>query len=206
MHMQHKPSRWALNQHILRAIVASWLLIGFSQHANAANTVTNAATSTEQTSQRSVQLAYVQGEGDVQGFKLAVQQQSPFFSETLRSYGVQGTVSFEMSANFWQYGPQNNIDHNAVLALSPVLTYPLGMLAGAEVAAEFGIGLSLLDDTTFAGKNVSTHYQFEDRLGVLVRLSAQDAVTLRYLHYSNAGFKKPNPGLDFISLGYSRAF
>jgi hypothetical protein len=179
--------------------VASWLLIGFSQHANAASP-------TGPFGQRNVQLAYVQGEGDVQGIKLAVQQQSPFFSDALQSYGVQGTISFEMSANFWQYGPENYTDHNAVLALSPVLTYPLGTLAGAEVAAEFGIGLSLLDDTIFAGKNVSTHYQFEDRLGLVARLSAQDAVTLRYLHYSNAGFKKPNPGLDFIALGYSRAF
>jgi len=203
MHKQHKPGRWALNQHILRAIVASWLVIGFSQHTNAA---TNTVTSPDQTGQRSVQLAYVQGEGDVQGIKLAVQQQSPFFSEALQSFGVQGTISFEMSANFWRYGPQNMTDHNAVLALSPVLTYPLGTLSGAEVAAEFGIGLSLLDDTTFAGKNVSTHYQFEDRLGLVVRLSPQHAVSLRYLHYSNAGFKKPNPGLDFIALGYSRAF
>ncbi|MGB0924833.1 MAG: acyloxyacyl hydrolase, partial [Pseudoalteromonas shioyasakiensis] len=27
-----------------------------------------------------------------------------------------------------------------------------------------------------------------------------------YLHYSNAGFKSPNPGLDFISLSYARRF
>lgn len=151
-------------------------------------------------------LAYVQGEGDVQGIKLAVQRESDLFTQYLQDYGIAGAVSFEMSANFWRFVPQNETDQNVVLAFSPVLTFSVGHLFGKEVLAEFGIGVSLLDDTTFAGKNVSTHYQFEDRLGLIYRLSHEDSITLRYLHYSNAGFKKPNPGLDFISLGYSRAF
>ena len=151
-------------------------------------------------------LAYVQGEGDVQGIKLAIQRESDLFTQYLQDYGIAGAVSFEMSANFWRFGPQNEMDQNVVLAFSPVFTFSVGRLFDKEVLAEFGIGLSLLDDTTFAGKNVSTHYQFEDRLGLIYRVSNEDSITLRYLHYSNAGFKKPNPGLDFISLGYSRAF
>ncbi|MBU2425870.1 MAG: acyloxyacyl hydrolase [Gammaproteobacteria bacterium] len=151
-------------------------------------------------------LAYVQGEGDVQGLKVAVQKESPFFTRYLHDYGISGSVSFEMSANFWRFGPENDTDQNLVLAVSPVLTFPLGKVFENELLAEFGIGVSLLDDTRFAGKNVSTHYQFEDRLGLIYRLNNQDSLSLRYLHYSNAGFKKPNPGLDFIALGYSRAF
>lgn len=151
-------------------------------------------------------LAYVQGEGDVQGLKVAVQRESAFFTRTLQNTGIAGTLSFEMSANFWRFGPENDTDQNLVLAFSPVLTYSLGKVFEQELLAEFGIGVSLLDDTTFAGKNVSTHYQFEDRLGLIYRLSHEDSLSLRYLHYSNAGFKKPNPGLDFIALGYSRAF
>lgn len=151
-------------------------------------------------------MAYVQGEGDVQGVKLAVQRESEFFKNYLKSLGFFGTISIEVSTNFWCFGPKKDIDQNFVFALSPVITFPLGHLFKNEVLAEFGIGLSLLDDTTIAGKNVSTHYQFEDRLGFIYQLSKGHSVTLRYLHYSNAGFKKPNPGLDFISLGYSHAF
>jgi len=151
-------------------------------------------------------VAYVQGEGDVQGLKVAVQRESALFTRYLQDYGIAGTLSFEMSANFWRFGPENDTDQNLVLAVSPVLTYSLGKVFDNELLAEFGIGVSLLDDTTFAGKNVSTHYQFEDRLGLIYRLSQEDSISLRYLHYSNAGFKKPNPGLDFIALGYSRAF
>ena len=145
---------------------------------------------------------YLQGEGDVQGLKLAYQQQMPW----LHNISPKLTVLLEASANFWRYGPANSSDSNAVLAFSPILRYPLGEKFGMHWDLEFGVGVSLLDDTRFAGKNVSTHYQFEDRLGLVAWLSPEQSVTLRYLHYSNAGFKKPNPGLDFISLSYAWYF
>jgi hypothetical protein len=145
---------------------------------------------------------YLQGEGDVQGLKLAYQQQMPW----LQSISPKLTMLLEASANFWRYGPANSSDSNAVLAFSPILRYPLGEQFGMPWDLEFGIGVSLLDDTRFAGKNVSTHYQFEDRLGLVAWLSPQQSLSVRYLHYSNAGFKKPNPGLDFISLSYARYF
>lgn len=151
---------------------------------------------------QAIAVDYLQGEGDVQGLKLAYQQQMPW----LHSISPKLTVLLEASANFWRYGPANSSDSNAVLAFSPVLRYPLGEQFGLRWDLEFGIGVSLLDDTRFAGKNVSTHYQFEDRLGLVAWFSPEQSVTLRYLHYSNAGFKKPNPGLDFISLSYAWYF
>ncbi|MEL0639952.1 acyloxyacyl hydrolase [Pseudoalteromonas aliena] len=77
-------------------------------------------------------------------------------------------------------------------------------MAGNRVFAEFGIGLSLLDGTKFAGKNITTHYQFEDRIGIAMKFGDREQHSESF-HYSNAGIKKPNPGLDFISLSYSRA-
>lgn len=145
---------------------------------------------------------YLQGEGDVQGLKLAYQQQTPW----LQSISPKLTMLLEASANFWRYGPANSSDSNAVLAFSPILRYPLGEQFGMHWDVEFGIGVSLLDDTRFAGKDVSTHYQFEDRLGLVAWLSPQQSMSVRYLHYSNAGFKRPNPGLDFISLSYAWYF
>lgn len=186
---------------MLQVLAAAMLVAGQPQPVFAATSENVAAKPRHQ-----LHLAYVQGEGDVQGLKVAVQRESAFFTRYLQDYGIAGNVSFEMSANFWRFGPENDTDQNVVLAVSPVLTFSLGQVLGNELLAEFGIGVSLLDDTTFAGKNVSTHYQFEDRLGLIYRLSHEDSISLRYLHYSNAGFKKPNPGLDFIALGYSRAF
>lgn len=151
-------------------------------------------------------VAYLQGEGDVQGIKLALQRSTEFGQPTLQQLGIGGQLQFEFSANFWRYQPNNQTDQNLVLALSPVWTKHIGALLQRPLDIEFGIGVSLLDDTQFAGKNVSTHYQFEDRLGLQWHLSTAHSVYLRYMHYSNGGVKKPNPGLDFIAVGYSQRF
>lgn len=157
---------------------------------------------TEAPSRHGYTLHYIQGEGDVQGIKIGYQH---YLSHYLPERFNQFELLFESSVNLWRYGDNNNYDGNLVLALTPVFQYPLTTYKGSPVMFEFGIGLSLLDDTQFAGKNVSTHYQFEDRIGVVYKLNNAE-LGLRYLHYSNAGFKSPNPGLDFISLSYSKRF
>ncbi|MBC3767192.1 acyloxyacyl hydrolase [Neptunicella marina] len=151
-----------------------------------------------------VAIDYIHGEGGVDGIKLAYQRHS----DVLQRFSPLLDLYFESSVNFWQYGDNNQHDTNFVLAISPVIQYEVSRWNHNPVLVEFGIGVSLLDDTQFAGKNVSTHYQFEDRLGIVYRFgqAQQYRVALRYLHYSNAGFKRPNPGLDFVSLSFSRHF
>ncbi|WP_017446938.1 acyloxyacyl hydrolase [Gayadomonas joobiniege] len=148
--------------------------------------------------------AYIQGEGDVQGIKLAYQYYPDYQIEALPLLELY----FETSINFWRYNDPVETDGNAVIAFSPAILYPLGTVFNHNVELEFGIGLSLLDDTKFAGKDVSTHYQFEDRIGFVTKFGKDNkqSVSLRYLHYSNGGFKSPNPGLDFISLTYAERF
>lgn len=150
----------------------------------------------------SYSIDYIHGEGNVDGIKVAMQ----FHTDYLKKYSKNMSIYFESSINLWKYGVQNRHDTNFVLAISPVFQYPIGAINNFEMFAEFGIGLSLLNDTKFAGKNVSTHYQFEDRLGIMTRFGKNNAnqISLRYFHYSNGGLKKPNPGLDFISFSYMR--
>lgn len=179
-----------VNRAILRALVLTLFFTGLSQIAQAKSL------------QQAVAVDYLQGEGDVQGLKLAYQHHVDW----LHGLDPRLNMLFEASANLWRYGPANSSDSNAVLAVSPILRYPLGQAYDLNWDLEFGIGVSLLDDTRFAGKDVSTHYQFEDRLGLVAWLAPDCSLTLRYLHYSNAGFKRPNPGLDFISLSYGWYF
>ena len=152
----------------------------------------------------SMSVDYIRGEGGVEGVKLAVQHHTNY----LKKFDDRLHLYFESSVNFWQYGDENTHDTNLVLAVSPVVEFPVGILFDKEIYVEFGIGVSLLDDTKFAGKNVSTHYQFEDRLGFKMKFGEkQDTeISLRYFHYSNGGLKKPNPGLDFISLSVMKRF
>lgn len=147
---------------------------------------------------------YIRGESDVEGIKLALQYNTDF----LKDISEEINVYFETSVNFWEYGKTNIHDTNFVLAISPVIQYPIGSIRDNQVFVEFGIGVSILDDTNFAGKDVGGHFQFEDRLGLMTRFGANNEhqVALRYFHYSNGGLKSPNPGLDFISLSYMRLF
>lgn len=156
---------------------------------------------TAQADSNVIAIDYIRGEGDVEGIKIAYQRHTDY----LKQFSSNLELYVETSVNFWEYGAENKHDTNFVLAMSPVVRYQIGSAYSNPLYAELGIGVSLLDDTQFAGKNVSTHYQFEDRLGLVYKFGKnhKNSIALRYLHYSNAGFKSPNPGLDFISLSYS---
>lgn len=152
--------------------------------------------------QQSISVDYIHGEGDVSGIKVAYQ----YRVDWLESWSDKLGLYFESSVNFWEYGAENKHDTNFVLAISPVIEYPITEFNNKPVYFEFGIGFSLLDDTQFAGKDVGSHYQFEDRIGIKTYFgdNNEHSIGLRYLHYSNAGLQDPNPGLDFISLSYTR--
>lgn len=147
------------------------------------------------------------GSDDITGVRLAYRPHSyqlndvPFFDSL--------DIYWEVSINFWEFGENNEHDTNFVVALSPVVgktfyhiddKYPLSW--------EFGIGVSLVNDTKFAGKDIGSHYQFEDRLGLRVDFgkSLDQSVSLRYMHYSNGGLNSKNPGVDFLNLSYAYKF
>lgn len=147
---------------------------------------------------------YIRGEGKVQGIKIAAQ----VYLNWLEKYSKNAELYFESSVNFWEYSEQHRHDSNFVLAISPVILYPLHQYTNATLYGEFGIGISFLSDSNFAGKDVGSLYQFEDRLGLVVRygLKRRHQFSIRYFHYSNAGLSKPNPGLDFVSISYAKLF
>lgn len=154
--------------------------------------------------QISYSVDYIRGESDVEGVKLALQ----YHTNLLKDVSENLNVYFETSVNFWEYGETNERDTNFVLAISPVVQYPLGFINEQQIFVEFGIGFSILDDTNFAGTDVGGHFQFEDRLGSMTKFGTNNEhqVALRYFHYSNGGLNSVNPGLDFISLSYMRYF
>lgn len=144
------------------------------------------------------------GEQDLTGVRLAYRphiytmKNVPYFDEL--------NIYWEVSANFWEYGEDNRHETNYALAISPVIgktfyhvnnKYPLKW--------EFGIGISFVDDTRFAGKDIGSHYQFEDRIGITMDFGSKmkQSVSLRYMHYSNGGLNSKNPGLDFLNLSYA---
>ncbi|WP_020587066.1 acyloxyacyl hydrolase [Desulfobacter curvatus] len=101
---------------------------------------------------------------------------------------------FELSYNRWENGGE---EVNAV-ALSPVFQYVFHVENATWYPyIEAGIGLAYLDDYTINNRELSSNFQFEDRVGVGVRIKNVD-ISFRYMHYSNAGLKEPNDGIDIL--------
>lgn len=72
---------------------------------------------------------------------------------------------------------------------------------------EGGLGISYLDgDYSIPdGRIFGSRVTFNGRLGVGQSFGerAEHELSLNYLHFSNGGIKKPNPGTDLLSLRYA---
>ncbi len=107
------------------------------------------------------------------------------------------TGYWEASVNYWDE-PGDEI---FAVALSPVFVlFFRGENARYQPYIEGGIGVSLLSDHRIGGRELSTHFQFEDRLGFGVR-TEKWGIHYKYMHYSNGGIDKPNNGIDAHVIG-----
>ena len=130
---------------------------------------------------------------------------------TLRKYwsrdlwaGEESRLSgyWEAAANYW------DADDGELYAVSfsPVLAFYFGARGNRwQPYIEGGIGAAFLSDTSLAGREFSTSFQFENRLGIGLRGERID-FHVRYLHYSNADIEEPNNGMDSFVAGIAVRF
>lgn len=77
---------------------------------------------------------------------------------------------------------------------------------------EAGLGAHVLSRGDLGPKDFSTRFQFGELLGVGVAWGGNTGganetwVGVRFTHYSNAGIKKPNPGLEALQLVIGHRF
>jgi lipid A 3-O-deacylase len=84
--------------------------------------------------------------------------------------------------------------------LAPVVAYYFGSESNAvRPYVGGGIGVAYLSDTRIDGRDLSTRFQFEDRVGIGFVSNRLNAY-LAYVHYSNASVKAPNDGIDALML------
>ena len=101
---------------------------------------------------------------------------------------------FEGSLNYWHHTD----DDIYALALSPVFAYYFGSKTNSVIPyIEAGIGVVVISDTEIGGVDMTTAFQFEDRIGAGIRTEKLD-VNFRYMHYSNGSMSQPNDGIDIL--------
>jgi lipid A 3-O-deacylase len=111
----------------------------------------------------------------------------------------------EFSLGHWEYESESVTQ----IAYSPVFFFQFAG-PGKSVLAylEGGIGVGYLSEKTIKDRDLSSHFQFEDRIGAGVKIGGQHEhdLNFRYMHYSNAGIKQPNEGIDIFIFSYTYHF
>lgn len=127
--------------------------------------------------------------------------QRPFDRTFYESGSMKVSGYFEASLNYWQ----GSTDEIIAIALSPVFTASFCSDCQYVPYIEAGIGAAVLSDDQIAGRQLSTAFQFEDRIGIGFRSDRLD-LHVRYMHYSNADLSKPNDGMDIYIAGLAYKF
>ncbi len=139
-----------------------------------------------------ISFGYGEADTDIDIYRLGIKKD--FTSKWFESDFGYISGYFELSYNRWEH---DDDDINAV-ALSPVFTYCFGSESNkVRPYIEGGIGVAYLDEYHIGGRNLSTNFQFEDRIGIGMRIGFVD-LNFRYMHYSNASIKSPNNGIDIL--------
>lgn len=71
---------------------------------------------------------------------------------------------------------------------------------------EAGVGVNLFSKSLFSDINIGSNFQFGDHVGFGAYIGKNSRLGVRYSHYSNAGIKSPNPGLDVVQLLFSHQY
>lgn len=114
---------------------------------------------------------------------------------------------WESSLGYWDGEVDNRkggASHILALTTGPMFRFQYKLDAKEKYVGylELGIGASWLSDTTISGRQLSTHFQFEDKLGLGLRFGEQQQydIGLRATHYSNGSIKRPNNGVNMLLL------
>ncbi len=95
-----------------------------------------------------------------------------------------------------------------IAAFRPVMSFWESSDKARSWYWQFGVGLSYFDSKVLQPIELSSNAQFATVFGLGVPLDKnfKHRLSLRYNHYSNAYLKKPNQGLDTLSLDWHFTF
>ncbi|WP_022667867.1 acyloxyacyl hydrolase [Desulfospira joergensenii] len=139
-----------------------------------------------------ISLGYGEGNGGIDVYRIGFTRD--FSAQWFENETGFLSGYFELSYNHWSHGGD---DVNGG-AISPVFAYYFETGNPTVLPyVEAGIGVAYIDEYKINNRDLSSHFQFEDRIGVGIKIKAFD-LNMRYMHYSNAGIENPNDGIDIL--------
>ncbi|AMA46287.1 acyloxyacyl hydrolase [Pseudomonas monteilii] len=112
------------------------------------------------------------------------------------------TGYWDAGYTYWEAGDASGGAHS--LSFAPVFVYEFGS-GNVKPFIEAGIGVAVFSGTSAGDQDFGSAFNFEDRIGAGLKIGETQRVGLRAIHYSNAGIKQPNDGIESFSLFYSHA-
>lgn len=124
------------------------------------------------------------------------QWNKPVWGENLSGYWDLGLTN-------WEKG--DKASQRQSISFAPVFVYTF---KGENVSpyVEAGIGVGVFNGTTVGDRNIGSSVHFEDRIGFGLKFKDDSKVGVRAIHYSNAGIKQPNAGIESFSVFYTQPF
>ena len=107
----------------------------------------------------------------------------------------------EVSLSYWEHENESIKG----IAYSPVFTFEFSTNKNISPYVEAGTGIAYLSKKTIRDRDLSSHFHFESRIGIGVKLGKlkNHELNFGYMHYSNAGIKQPNDGIDIFKFSYT---
>ena len=118
------------------------------------------------------------------------------------SHGALGYADLTIEAYVSRLSGDKSLN---IIAARPILTFWESESKARNWFWELGLGAAYLSERELKNTTLSTHAQFITLVGGGIVLDAEKRhkLSLRYNHYSNGYLKRPNPGLDTISLDWT---
>lgn len=107
---------------------------------------------------------------------------------------------WDTGLTYWESGKYDKDVYS--FSISPVFTYNFKSSGNFHPFIEAGVGVSAFSKTKVGDKRLGSSFNFEDRLGFGFD-SGRHRFGVRVIHYSNAGIKNPNEGIESYSLYYN---
>lgn len=136
--------------------------------------------------------------GNIDGYRLGLQKE---FTDWLHGHDIPLSGYIEGSLNYWE----SSDDESYAIAISPVFVLPLCDSCNYTPYIEAGIGIAFISEKKIDDRDLSSSFQFENRVGVGIKTKEID-FHVRYIHYSNGSTSQPNDGLDFFLAGMAFKF